>query len=96
MQLARTLDEFKVLLGKLENGNLLEVHLVLAGQFEEQVERAFETAHVDDQRAVIGDHSGFGAQRRFTVGPTLWGHRRLLLALVLTAHAGIILASSPS
>ena len=54
LQPARLLDEGEILLGELQDRDLLQVHLVVAGQFEQQVERAFEAADVDDQRAVVG------------------------------------------
>ena len=51
LQAARLLDEGQILLGQLQDRDLLQVHLVVAGEFEQQVERAFEAAEFDDQRA---------------------------------------------
>ena len=56
------------MLGKRQDGNLREVDLVVAGEFEQQVERAFKAADIDDQRAV-GIAAGFLAQRPFAIRP---------------------------
>ena len=53
-QLPRLLDEGEVLLGQRQDRNLGEIDLLLAGQRQQQVERAFEALDVDDQRRLVG------------------------------------------
>ena len=74
---------------------MLEINLVLTGQFKQQVQRPLKATDIDDQHALVDDGHGLRAQWRLAIGPALWGAHRFLVALVLTAHAGIILASSP-
>ena len=51
--LARLLDEGEILVGKRQDRNLREVDLVVARQFEQQIERALEAADIDDQRLLL-------------------------------------------
>ena len=47
--LAGLFDEFEILLGKRQHGNLGEVHLLAAGQLKQQIERAFEPVHINKE-----------------------------------------------
>jgi FAD/FMN-containing dehydrogenase len=71
LQAAGLLDEGKILHGKPEDRDLLQVHLVVAGQFEQQVEGALEATQLDDQHGIAGVlRGGHGsAQRRLAVWP---------------------------
>src|SRR5262249_39214420 len=52
------LDEREILVGQRQNGDLSEIDLLLAGQREEEVERALKSLDVDDQRALVGGKLG--------------------------------------
>ena len=64
----RLVDVGQILFGKRQNGNLREVNLVVAGELEKQIERAFKAADIDDQGAV-GIGNGFLAHGAFAIGP---------------------------
>ena len=59
LQLSRLLDEDQILLGQRQDGNPRQINLVMAREFEQQVERTFEAADIDDQR--IGRSVGLAA-----------------------------------
>ena len=46
----RLVDEGEILLGQREHGDLGEVHLLRAGQRQQQVQRTLEAFQIDDQR----------------------------------------------
>jgi hypothetical protein len=48
--LASSFDKFEILFSQMQNGNLRQINLLTAGEFEQQVERAFETVHVNKKR----------------------------------------------
>src|SRR5689334_1787196 len=52
------LDEGEVLVRERENGDFRQVDLLLAGEREQEIERALETLYVDDQRALVGGEIG--------------------------------------
>jgi len=52
--LAHRLDEFEILLGEREHGNLRQVDLVPAGQVEQQVERALVASNIDVKHVLVG------------------------------------------
>jgi hypothetical protein len=57
---ARRLDEGDVLLGQGQDRDAVEVHLLAASEFEQQVERPFEPVHVDEQSGfALGPLGGF-------------------------------------
>ncbi len=65
-------DEFEILVGELEDRDALEVHLLLAGEREQQVEGALEAFEIDDQ-ALLRRPLG---KRVFA--HEIVGHRRLI------------------
>ena len=60
-QLARLLDEDEILLGQRQDRDLGEIDLLLAGERQQQVERALEALDVDQQRRLVG--AALGAVR---------------------------------
>ncbi len=60
----RLVDEFEILLGQRQHRDLGEVHLLRAGQRQQQVQRTLEALQIDDQRFA-------GARGVVGVGPTL-------------------------
>ena len=60
----RLVDEFEILLGQRQHGDLGEVHLLRAGQRQQQVQRALEALQIDDQRFA-------GARGVVGIGPAL-------------------------
>src|SRR5262249_56155526 len=62
-QLARLLDEGEVLVRKRQNRDLGEIDLLLAREREQEIERALEALHIDDQcrfvARALGSNLGF-------------------------------------
>ena len=52
-QLARLFDEGKVLVGKRQDRDFRQVHLLLAGKRQQQIERALKALDVDHQRGLV-------------------------------------------
>ncbi len=50
---ARGLDEDQILIGQRQNGNLVQVHLLLPRQRQQQIERAFIALDIDHQRRLV-------------------------------------------
>ena len=62
-QLPRLLDEGEILLGQRQDRDLGEIDLLLAGERQQQVERALEALDVDQQRRLVGAALGeFGLE----------------------------------
>ena len=64
------------MLGQRQDRDAGEIDLLVAGEMEKQIERAFETVHIDDQFGVAGD------ALVVTLGPEAV-HRRGLAGLFL-------------
>src|ERR1044072_3721665 len=56
--LARLLDEGEVLVGERQDRDLRQVHLLLARERQQQIERTLEARNVDDQRLLVGGEIG--------------------------------------
>ena len=57
--LAGRLDEYQVLVGQRQNGDLVKIDLLLPRQCQQQIERSLITFDVDDQRRlVVGEFGG--------------------------------------
>ncbi len=53
-QIARALDEGKILVGQRQDRDFREIDLLGAREREQKIERALESGHIDDQRLLAG------------------------------------------
>ena len=58
IELLGAFDEFQILIGQLEDRDLGDVDLLVAGQGQQQVQRTFKAIHLHQQRLVVGEDGG--------------------------------------
>src|SRR5262249_44738888 len=91
-ELARLLDELQVLVGERQDRDFRQIDLLLAGEREQEIERAFEALDIDHQcRLAAG---AVGLQLRGGIGFQLDLVRAQYVALPVASAASITAANS--
>ena len=60
LELARLLDEGEILVGERQDRNAREIDLLVAGERQQEIERAFEAVDVDHERRLVERALGRG------------------------------------